>query len=243
MKKEILFTIFVFFLLLSINLVLAETEFWQEKQDKDNGTIQNHLVLFYSKGHFGITDDYISGNNPYEVYFLYNIYVQKWNNDNPNYRVSKCDFIINYYGKLQNTSITLVNVSYNQSTADIMNGKYFVKLFDGDGVIADEICYFENESYNELYLPAEMQIVTPSWECKACQFYEWSLIERDVTKAQAIGDNVVVVSGYIKKLFLLNFETWLALFWLFLILMIFVAISFIFVGVYWLYLYLNNIMK
>ena len=243
MKKQILMLMLGMILLISISSISAEISYWQTKENIGNGTIKNHLVLFYSKGGFGISDDYVSGNNPYEVYLLYNVYVNKWNTENPNYKISDCNLVIKFWGHLENTTAVVFNQTWTGTDPDVLNVKYFMRLSDGDGLLADEICDYTNSTYTGLELPAEMQIVTPSWECKACQYYEWSLVEGDVAKAQTIGDNVVSVSGYIKKFFMLNFEIWLALFWLFLIIMIFISISFIFVGVYWLFLYLKNVTK
>ena len=245
MKNKLLPILFIsiFIILLISPLVKSEIQFWQEKTDSGNGTIKNHLVLFYSKGGFGVTDDYVSGNNPYEVYLLYNVYVKKWNADNPNYKVDNCEFIVKFWGHLENTTTILTDLNFTQADSDIFNGKYFVKLGDGDGMIADQICKFQNNNFTDLDIPAEMQIVTPTWECKACQYYEWSVQESAIAKTQSIGDNVVSVSNYIKKLFMINFEIWLALFWFFLIFMIFTSVGLIFVVMYWLYLYLRRVMK
>jgi hypothetical protein len=241
MKKQITLIIFAFLLLLSINFVSAEIQFFQEKNNLGNGTIQNHISLVYSRGGFGVADNYVTGNNPYEVYLLYNVYVKKFNNDNPNFRLNYCNLTIKFWGRMENTTSIVLDKSYIGTDDDVFNAKYFMKLNDGDGMIADEVCSFQNKSYDELDIPAEMQIVTPSWECKSCQMYEWSVQQKDITKADSIGDNVVSVSNYIKNLFMLNFEIWLALFWFFLIMLIFVSIGFIFVVGYWIYLYLRRI--
>jgi len=241
-KMKKLFTL----LLLSIFLLSftsAEIQFFQKKSDMGNGTIQNHLTIVYSKGGMGITEDYVTGNNPYEVYLWYNFYPNKWNTNNPNYKVDYCNFQIKFWGKMENTTTLVFNQNYTPTDPDVFNAKYFMKLNDGDGMIADQICYFENKTYTGLDFPAEMQLVTPTWECKACQYYEWSLQERDIVKAKTIGDNIVDTSGYIKKLILLNFEIWLALFWVFMILMIFISIGLIFMVAYWFYLYIKGLVK
>jgi len=242
MKKQIILTIFAFLLLVSISFASAEIQFWQQKYDMGNGTLQNHLIAFYSKGGFGITDDYVSGNNPYEAYILYNIYVKKFNAENPNIKIDNCDLIVNFAGKVGNTTIIL-NKSYTEIDDDIFNAKYFIKLKDGEGIIADQICYFQNKSYDDLEFPVDMQLVTSSWECKACQYYEWSVQEENIAKTKSIGDNIVSISNYIKQLFMLNFEIWLALFWIFLILMIFTSIGLIFIGIYWLAIYFKRIIR
>jgi len=265
-KLIILPIIFIFMFIVNLYYVSGMLEYWQDKTDMGNGTIQNHLVAFYTKNavqisttpensflctwfhifcvsNTGVIEDYVSGNNPYEVYLLYNIYVKKWNTNNPNYKVSSCDWIVKFWGHLENSTTIVVNQTYTEADPDVMFVKYFMQLNDGDGLIADQICHFRNPDFTDLDLPADMQLVTPSWECKACQSYEWSLVERDVLKAKAIGDNVVTISEYIKKLFLLNFEIWLALFWFLLILLIFISIGFIFIIAWWLYLYMKSVVK
>lgn len=242
MNKQTMLIIFAIILIANLNFALAEIEFFQFKIDMGNGTIKNHLVGFYDK-EGGVSENYVSGNNPYEVYLLYNFYVNKWNADNPNFKINKCDWLVYFWGHLQNSTTLVFNQSYTGTDEDLFNAKYFMKLNDGDGIVADQICYFQNRSTNNLDVPAEMQLITPSWECKSCQYFEWSVQERSIIKAKSIGDNVVSVSDYIKKLFMLNFEIWLAIFWFFLIIMIFISIGLVFIMAYWFYIYLRRIMK
>lgn len=265
--------IFALTLLLSLNFVSAGTEFWQTKEDLGNGTIKNHLVLIYDKENFNILDtstlgtslydiilshffgfrnvisssglvaDYVSGNNPYEVYLLYNIYPKQFNIANPLQKVDNCNWVIYYWAKSSSNAVVVLNETYTEQTGDVSNAKYFMRLYDGDSLMADQICKFEDNTFDELSLPAEMQIVTASWECKACQYYEWSVQNKNIVKAKSIGENIVEISGYIKKFFKLNFEIWLSLFWIFLILMIFVALGFLFLSVYWIYKYLSGVIR
>jgi hypothetical protein len=269
MKKQMLIMMTAILLLISINIINVNSmmEYWQTKESSENGTVvQNHLVTFYKKAsqtvsatprntflctYFyvycyedtGIIKDYITGNNPFEVYIWYNIYVNKWNQNNPNDKVDYCELKIQAMLHNQNVSTIIFDKNYTEADQDIMNGKYFVLLYDGDGFMADQICYFENASTSLLDLPAEMQLVTPTWECKACGYYEWTVVERNVEKAKAVGNNVAIVMSYIQKLGLINFEIWLALFWIFLILCIFISISFIFWGIYFVFLYLRRLAK
>lgn len=217
----------------------ALVQFWQRKSDKGNGTIQDWLVVCYTKNQ----DDYIKSNSAFEGYVWYDVYVQKWNNDNPAYQFEYCNLTIEQSTATTNYS-KIYNITYTENDNDIFNGQYFVQLPDKSCATAYARCKYEpTANHSGLDMPVNLNFVTPSWECKACQFYSWSLIEKDIIKAKKIGDNVVQVSSYIKKLFLLNFEIWLALFWLFLIIMIFVAVGIIFLLVYWLFLYLKNIIK
>lgn len=239
MKKIISCLILAIF---TISLASAYVEYFQQKSDLGNGTIKDHLFVLYNKD-AGLTDDHVSGDNPYEFYIWYSVYPKTWNLANLNYSVSYCEWKITKSAGVGNTPSIPVDINYTELDGDVMNSKYFVQLYDGDSIGADVTCRFENSSYNQLYLPASLQIVTPSWECKACQKYEWSLVEREIDKAKSLGDNVARVFTYIKKLFLLNFEIWLAFFWFFIIAMLFVAVGFIFMGAYFLYRFLERKMK
>lgn len=233
----------IFSLALAILLIAsisADIEFFQYKQDLGNGTIKNHLFLMYSKGGSG---DYVSGNNQYEVYILYNIYPKTWNSQNPSAMVEYCNFRVFQSKGISGENIILLDKNYTDLDSDIMSDKYFIRMDDGDSFEADQTCYFQNNSFSELYLPAEEQILTPTWECKECQYYEWSLVERGAEKTQIIGGYVSIISGYIEKLISLNFEIVLALFWFFLILMVLVGISFIFIGMFWIYKYMKHLIK
>lgn len=266
MKFKIILFISIFLILLISPLIFGMMEYWQTKESAGNGTIvHNHIINFYKKApqtisatprntflctYFnvycyedtGIIEDYITGNNPFEVYIWYNIYVNKWNQDNPDDKVDYCEFKINMMLHNQNESIIVFDKNYTEQDEDIMNGKYFVLLYNGDGFRADQICHFQNNDTEDIFsAPAEMQLVTPTWECKACGYYKWTVVERNVEKAKTVGNNVAIIMNYILKLALINFEIWLALFWIFLILCIFMSISFIFFGVYWVFLYLRRL--
>jgi hypothetical protein len=268
----------IFLMIIMLNLSSAGIEFFQTTEDTGNFTLRNHIFLSYSKsgmaisqdtmhedcdewwciiyqffvsyskGGMVVVNDYVSGDNPYEIYFLYSFYPRTWNELNPYNQVNYCEFIVRHLTHLSGEPQTIYAINYTGQNADVSNAKYFVRLNDGDGVVSDISCHFQNatsetSAINSLDMPATIQVVTPTWECKMCQFYEWSLVERDILKAQTIGGNVVIVSEYIKKLIALNFEILLALFWFFMIMMIFVAIGFIFLICYYFYLFLKNIIK
>ena len=241
MKKQILFLLCMIFL---IGIASAEVKFYQDILDMGNGTIKNHLTFSYDKGgYLNPHDDFVSATNSLEVYLLYDIYPQQWNGANPNFQIDFCELVIRYANHLENFTSVLINQTYTENDNDIFSVKYFVKINDGDTLYADGICHFQDTTYSQLLLPVEIQLTTPTWECKACQYYEWSILEKDISKAETIGGNVVTVSDYIKKLFLLNFEILLALFWIGLILMIFVCLGLIFTVAYWFWLYLTKISR
>lgn len=187
--------------------------------------------------------DYITGNNPFEMYIQYNIYPKTFNSNNPNFKIDYCNFKLQYWASLENTPITLFEQNYTDKDEDINKAQYFFRMFDGDLAIGQETCYYENQSFDELILPMEMTMVTPTNQCKSCQYFLWSKLERDVSKAKSIGDNVSQISSFIQKIILLNFEIALALFWISLILIIFIVIGLIFLVGYWVFLWLWKVMN
>lgn len=242
MKKLAILMFGILLMAMMINIAEARLSFFQQKYYMGNGTVKDHIFGLYNKNDY-LGEDFVSTSKPLEAYLFYSIYPKKSNNQTAlQYQVSRCD--LNVYITGRNVNATIVwNQTFNDLTDDVNNGKYFVQLANGEGIFADIICYYKNTSDNDFHIPAVMQLVTPTTECKECQFYEWSLIERDIVKARSIGDNVVTVADYIKRLFMLNFEIWLSFFWIFLILMVLMTLGFIFMGIYWLFKYLNNMAK
>lgn len=247
---KILPLIFMAFLF-SLAFASAELQFWQVKEDMGNNLYKNEMVACYTKGIGEIPvlngiDDYVSGANPFEAYLLYNVYVKGFNQDNPNYQIDWCNFSIQQSSALTNYSL-IFNQTYTEQNGDVKFAKYFVQMKDKDCILAQQFCkYNVNVTINKtdkLIFPAEMQFVAPTWECKSCQAYEWSLVDRNIAKADSIGNNVVEVTNYIKKLFLINYEIILSFFWVALILLLFAGVGLIFMGVYYFYLYIRSLAK
>jgi hypothetical protein len=246
MKKEILLIVLMFFVFININFVSAGLEFWQQKMDMGNKTILNNLVFCYDKEmqvNVPNANDYVSGNNFFEAYILYNMYVKSWNEVNLGYMIDWCNFVIQQSSTMANNTI-LLNETYTQLDDDLKSAKYFVRMKDGDCIFSKQLCKYNiYANQSELDIPIEQQLVTPTWECKACQYYEWSLLSRNIDKTNLINTNTISVSTFIKNLFLLNFEILLMIFWTFLILSLFIAIGLIFIIFYWLFIFLKRLAR
>jgi hypothetical protein len=245
-KNKLVALLLVGFLaLIFLPLCSAEIQTFQYK-DNYNGTgiVKTHIYLSYQKGKFtpnGI--DYVSGNNQFQPYFYYDIYVRNWNAVNSADYINYCNFRITFLSHAGNLSTIIYDKNYTSLNEDVRNAQYFIPMVDNDKVMGDISCYFNNTNYTGLDIPASLQVVLPSFECQACQYYKWTIGQADITKAEVIGNNVVSVSTYIKKLFEINFEILLALFWIFLISMALFSFGMIFIGVYWLYLYIRHLGK
>jgi hypothetical protein len=232
--------------LMVMPMLSAEIEYWQTIEDIGNQSVKNH-IFYCNYDNLGLENlsSFISGNDYFETYILYNIYPKTFNLANPSFAVDNCNIAIKQITNLNGTSV-LLNETYDENSFDVSNGKYFLRMKPQDCATADIICEYvsyANLTHPFLIQPAEMQLVTPTKECKACQYYEWTQTYRSVEKAQYLNAKRTGIMGYIKSLFFLNFEMWLAFFWIFLILMIFVAVGMIFVILWWLYYYIKAVAK
>jgi len=248
MKNKKLLSMGIFFMLIfAVVMISAQVEYFQTLEDKGNNTILNHIFYCYynNVGFQPNISNYVSGSNFLETYIYYNVYIQKWNTANPSYKIDWCNLAIKQSTGLSNPSV-LFNITYTLSDFDVLGAKYFLKMNEQDCVSADQLCKYSvyvNISHPFLQIPADMQLVSPTWECKACQYYEWSLQDRMINKSKTLNLNMVQTSGYIKQIIFLNYEIMLAFFWIFLILVLVSSIGFIFIALYWLYLYLRGVGK
>jgi hypothetical protein len=247
MKKQLILLSAIIMSLFMITLISSEIQYYQQRFNRGNGIIENRATLTYSKSdEFGFANDYVLASNPLEVYLQYNIYVKTFNNNNPNHLIDYCNLTIRTWKRIESNATIVFNQTYTSNDLDINKAQYFYQLSDGDQAIAVESCKYNNpvdSAIFDLQLPAEMQMVMPTTECKSCQYYLWTTQNADIIKAESIGNNIVRISSYVQRLIILNFEIILALFWVMLILMIFVGIGLIFVVGYWIFLYLWRIAK
>lgn len=192
---------------------------------------------------FGVIDsivpnydtDAIESGKPLEVYVAYNIYPAYWNSVNVNNTISSCSFAIKYSRFNTNGSTTIYQQNF---TTDIANAKYFVKLQKGDTFYVDEQCFFNSPSQRVLQIPADFTIVAPTWNCQACQYYEWLSDQVRLTKAVTLSNYSQDILGYMKNIVLIFYEFFIYAWWFFLILLLLFSVSLIFIGIYWLYNFL-----
>jgi hypothetical protein len=185
-----------------------------------------------------LPEDSIASGKPLEFYFLFSTYIDDWNNKAPANKVNYCNFTVYYDSAQAGTSTPIYSIV---SASTIQNARYFVKLNKGDSVNAEMDCFFEGN--RTLTIPATFEIVTPTWDCKECQYYEWYQEYLKLVKAQTLGSYVVQTWSYINKLIQLNYEVVLILFWILMIEIFLFVIGLIIYGVFWLILYLNRLAR
>lgn len=214
--------------------------FWQMQKHYLNQTsnpnqILNRIVATYDKSEL----DYITGDNPLQFYIYYNAMIKSWNENNPSYYVNECNLTARAWHISEENPYYTLTKSWD-STQDYANAKEFFFLENGDTIYIDMVCYFENATPSNYKMPTSMQLITPTWKCKACQYYDWAIVEKTIMKAEDVSSKTTSVVTFIKKVVFLNFEMWIILFWIFMILLLIMAISFIFMGIYWVFLYIKR---
>lgn len=185
-----------------------------------------------------LPEDSIASGKPLEFYFLFSTYIDDWNNKAPNNKVNYCNFTVYYDSAQAGTSTSVYSIV---SASTIQNARYFVKLNKGDSVNAEMICFFEGN--RTLTIPATFEIVTPTWDCKECQYYEWYKDYIQLSKAQTLSSYNVLTWDFVNKLIQLNYEVVLILFWILMIEIFLFVIGMIIYGVFWLILYLNRLAR
>jgi len=231
-KKMVVYGLLVLtFLVISISNVSAVYYFQEKRFASDNVSTYIWSAVTYDT--FTSPDllifDHIASGNPLTSYVWYNTYVDTWNAQNPNYIVNHCDLTIQYSG-VNEPLITIFNQTF---TGTISNGKYFVKLKKGDVYYVNMSCTFNSSRLLEI--PASFTIVSPTWECRECQFYNWNQNQIQLTKATTINNNVNTIFNYIGNLVGQLYSLFVVFMWILLIGIVLFSVGLLFVGVIWVY--------
>lgn len=247
MKKGILFL-----MLLLIPLASAKIQYYQEKTLYGNNSVYNYNVIVlnafvdYDKNAEDVAD-YVKKGNPFEFYVEYRYFLSKWNSQNSSRNVSYCNltaYLLPSNASLPSSVIFTKKFYPNETDSDVSSNKYFFQINDGEAVRISGQCLFSSYySLNPLYdldMPLDFQIATPSWNCKACQFYEWAKQQITVAKTLTLDDRTSSNINYIYRIIVINLEIFLVLFWIFLFIVFYLAISLLFMGMYWVYNYLRS---
>jgi hypothetical protein len=236
-------------IVLLLNLVSAIQVFQSNQYVLlDNSTSRKIASVVYQPNVYSINpfflsatnvlQDYIPNGKPFEFSLQYFSFIETWNKANPNNNVDFCKMNIVKFSGLSNQSIYISNDSvllFNDTFyGDQELSTYFVRLNPYEDVVIILDCHFTGN--RTLEMPMDFTIITPTWECKACQLYEWSKTEVTILKAGQIGKNKVELSEWIKGLFSLNYEILLVLFWIAIFIITLLVLSMIFLGAYYFYI-------
>jgi hypothetical protein len=248
MKKKILMLILIGIFLMAImqSLVFAEvqyytvinTNFTSGGVSMTNITRLHTWVWYQADG-----NDFIKAGNPFEFAVTYTIQnLSDWNRVYPTQTIDYCNFKIRHsillttsLGIFNNyTIVTETETMFYPYNASFFNLQKFVRLKDGESAFIDWDCHFNGTQVSQ-NIPVTTEFLSPTRECKACQYYEYAKIESNSETAQGIGEHTTSIFGYIKLLFSLNIEIITILFWVFMLGTLFATLGLIFMGFYWFY--------
>lgn len=255
-KRELLTYSFAFILFIAlINIVSADTtqlkiastgvQFFQQKYFpfNDSLTMRNFGTLAWGNPS---PYDTISQGKPYESYVWYHTNVGDWNAKSigTNDTVSYCSLIIKW--SQANDPSHLVTLFSKNFTSNLDDGKYFVQLNRGDAYYVYNDCVFntnQGRTDARFVMPMDFEIVTPTYNCKSCQFYEWQQDQIRLTVASRLGNYSSKNIGYISSLFKMFYDIAIYAFWVALILLVILAVSLIFYGIYFIYSFLTKMAR
>jgi hypothetical protein len=235
MRKELLLILFAIFLINSV----SASEYFQEKVLlPDNITSRTFAFTDYVE----TNEDSIVNGQTYDTYILYNSNIATWNSLNPNATVYYCTLKVNYL-----TVSNYTNIIFEQNiTSDIINRKFFVKLKLKDAYQVYADCIFatpQGRTLANLGMPLDFAIVTPTAECKACQYYLWSRDEIKLQKSIIVSSYSTKNIGYIKGFFAIFYDFAIMGFWVLMILLLLFSVGLIFFAIHWLIKYLEKTVK
>ena len=234
--------------MLIMPMVSARVEYFQAKLFINNETINGYTTIRNSAffGYDKSLNDYVKKGNPLEVIVDYRAYLKTWNENAQNMSVTYCNMTIYFLPKGSGNTQTLFNKLFypNETDTDISSSKYFAQLQDGDAIRTQVDCIFDEiQTLNPIYdldIPVDFSYSTPTWNCKSCQLYNWAKQQITITKAQTLDDYTTNTISFTKRLFQINYEIITILFWIFTFVMFYIAISLLFTGAYWGYLYIKK---
>ena len=240
MKNKIIITIMTIFIFLTIlNSVMAITYF-QTKENIGNNTVKNRIWVYYSD--IDGTTSFIKDGTPVEVYINYRAYLKTWNQLNTQNLVDSCQITIKFYSGINNLTTTVLQQNFSKDF-DYENDKYFFRMNPKDSFSSELSCKYQLSIPITLEIPVDQSMESPTNACKSCQFYQWSIQERKIIKAETLGDRTVINFEYIKQLFIINFEILTVLFWIVLIVLLLASIGLIFFGLSYVAIWLFKVIE
>lgn len=242
MKKFILSILSVFILMSLVSAVKISNEQYYEN---DSLSMTYFTNVQYTTTNF---DNVLS--QPYESYVLYSVTMDDWNKVNPANQVTYCNLSIFYnsfrsylIGSGNITGLNIVPLFSKVFVANDENEKYFVRLNKGDSYSSYMTCVFANESSRVTIIPASIQIIAPTWECKECQYLEWLKQQRALDKAAILNGYTAQMWQWIAQIIQIVYENVIVFFWIFLILIAVGALFLVFFGFYWFYHYIRKVSR
>lgn len=245
-----------FLMIIMLNYVHAEMYFWNgvEKINSTGIVVYSAFYFFDDTSSRGI-----GKQKDVPVYFYYVVEPLPLNLSGSHGAVDWCNFTIVHYhniygttfiawqgffgGELLNT--TIETQSYYFDNASLSADAILINMRDKDSVSAKMRCHYtdSNYLYDENILAGRFTTFMPSFECAGCTQYTIEDLSNQIEQQDNITANELSIYQNIQTAVDWNFRIWLYASWVIKIGFILVGIALIFIGVYWFYLFLQNIAR
>ena len=258
------YSVMIAFILIAIMLsqgALAINGFREFSVVYDNLNItRNYARISYTEeqyityGIFGIPfhheiDNFVPRGQPYQAYLTYGLQpLNEWNSQYPYSTIDYCTIIVKEW-HLVNTAdggedwsvVTSLNKTFTTQDTGVTEGSFrqFFILNKGDFARIYFDCHFTGTNLT-ISTPTRMTITAPTYECKACQYYEEFKKSFDDVIGDAIETYTQRILGNIHLFIGWNFELVILGFWLAQIIAFLGIIGIIFLGLWWVWRFLKR---
>lgn len=226
-----------------MSLVSAEVNLWEDILiSETDQTVTEHS--YYQFDDTSVTNIGFSK----DVQVILGIDVEALPFDAGTFVVDWCNWTIkhtkNRYSSLGNhenasTEITNNYYSSNSSSSELL---YF-ELKDKDSLVSDVVCHYNdsNNLYQDNVLIGKVTTFFPAFECDECEEFTLEELSNEVERLDQTIEDEVEVYDNIQTAIGWNFEIWLILFWIFKLIVVFIALSMVFAVVYYMYMLVRNV--
>lgn len=194
--------------------------------------------------------DHIPRGKPLQLIVTYGLEpISDWNIRFPNSTIDYCTILIKEQHRATfGSNITyFVNYTLNRTftESDLTTtsmSRHFIFLQRGDYAQVIYSCHFTGAS-QIILTPASFEITAPTKNCLQCTFYNSEVTEFDQTISDILQDYTNEIWGYIITFLLFNMEFLSFGFWTAMTILLLSVISFAFLLLYWLYLFIKSRIK
>lgn len=193
--------------------------------------------------------DQVPMGTPFQFYVDYGLTpIMNWNSANENNTIDYCTMLVkeSHFTRLKNGSLVMniqytLNKTFTVYDTLVTENKYrhFMSMNRGDYTEFFADCHFTG-SEQTMNVPIQYNIVTPTKNCKACQYLENYKKTIDEETGDVLNSYSEILKGYIREIISLNIEIWNILFWIFKVVLLLAVIGLIFLGIYWFYLFIRE---
>jgi hypothetical protein len=144
-------------------------------------------------------------------------------------------------GQLLNTTIETQNI-FAEANASVNDGELFVLMRDKDSVVADMKCHHTTLEglYENNILAGSFATYMSSYECSQCIDYSLEQLSNMAVRNENITASQISVYHNVQRVVDFNWQIWLIISWVIKIGFIFVGVGLIFAGVYYFYIFFDN---